>query len=377
MTRLQKIITRARDSLADPNAERWSDERLIRLASEAQQDIAKHTRILKGQVEIPIVIGQHTYTLPDDVYELTRVTYNDYKIPFVSYNTLDDVLLKQISADRYETDYRSFFNRIDNLTDKWQIETSGEIEAIVFDRRNLGEIRVFPIPDEGIAGSSYTFTAGGYLSDRIYEANSPYGLWTGADEGIFNTAYGIVTDADSIVYLITDASSCSGLSLVENISFNSVFGITSELIDTIKDVGYYGNELLGITIAIDDFSLNSPYGIVVDLNSPDITSNTFNSVYGIITNIKETKGAVRLWYIKYPTDLIGMASELEIPQAYDVAIKHYVVAHAFDDDLDTRYAEKSAKAIQYYQRELTLVENTSARDATISSQYHNNYKGFM
>lgn len=377
-TRLQNIITRARDSLADPNGERWSNERLVRLASEAQQDVAKHTRILKGQADIPLVIGQHTYTLPADVYELTRATYNDYKIPLVSYNTLDDILIHSISADRVDPDHRNFYNRIDNITDKWQIEEGSEIEAVVFDRRNMDEIRLFPIPGPDIAEASYAFTAGGYLQDVIYEANSPFGIWTGVDDGgLFNMEYGVVTDADSIVYLITDPSSCSGVSLVDNIGFNSVFGITAELSDSIKEVGYYGDELFGIVTGIDNFSLNSPYGVVIDLSTPGVTQEVFNSVYGVVSNITETRGIIRLWYIRYPADLADLDAELTLPSSYDVAIKHYVVSHAFDDDLDTRYAEKSSKAASYYLRELQAIQETSARDATQTSQYKNNYKGFI
>ena len=35
MSRVAKILTRVRDSLADPDADRWSNARLIRLFNEA------------------------------------------------------------------------------------------------------------------------------------------------------------------------------------------------------------------------------------------------------------------------------------------------------------------------------------------------------
>jgi hypothetical protein len=93
-TRLNQIILRARDTLGDPDGERWSTARLLRLASEGQQDIAKQTKILKAQLDVPVVQGQAEYTLPNDVWELTRVTFNDVKIPFVSFSNIFDLLLQ-------------------------------------------------------------------------------------------------------------------------------------------------------------------------------------------------------------------------------------------------------------------------------------------
>ena len=41
MARIEEILVRVRDTLSDPNKERWSDERLLRLMDEAQKDVAK------------------------------------------------------------------------------------------------------------------------------------------------------------------------------------------------------------------------------------------------------------------------------------------------------------------------------------------------
>ena len=377
-TRLQNILTRARDSLADTNGERWSDDRLIRLASEAQQDIAKRTRILKGQASIPLNVGEHTYTLPPDVYELTRATFDDYKIPLVSYNDLDDLILRTIAADRFSEDHRDFFNRIDNLTDRWQTETGSRVEALVFDRRNMDEIRVFPIPDDTIAEATYEFVAGGFLSEHEYEVNSPFGVIVDTSgDTAFNSVYGTLSSAQSINYLITDTNSCSGVNLIQDTELNTVFGFTADITDTIKDVNYYGDELLGVTADIEGFQPNSVFGVVADVFTPLATRVDFTSVYGVMTNFTEVNRNVLIWYIAYPSELVDVNSSLDVPSSFDMAIKHYVVAHAFDDDMDTRYAEKSAKALQYYQSELNMIADTVSRDHTQASQYHNNYKGFM
>ena len=63
-TRIADILTRARDSLADPNKERWSDDRLLRLLDEGQKHFAREAKLLKATSIINLFPDQATYTLP-------------------------------------------------------------------------------------------------------------------------------------------------------------------------------------------------------------------------------------------------------------------------------------------------------------------------
>jgi hypothetical protein len=242
----------------------------------------------------------------------------------------------------------------------------------------MDKLRVFPIANEEVVKTNYTFTNAGYLADVKYEANSPYGILTASlDLSSFTSEYGVTTDAEAFTYLVTDSSSCSGVELVEDVEFNSPFGVLSTMTDPVRVVGFHGDEMLGITVGIDDYSVTKDYGVVTNLYDPEIGQEVFNSAYGIITSISETAGKISIWYNKCPDELTTLESEVEIPSMFDIAMKHYIVAHAFDDDLDTKYAEKSSKAFLYYERELGVIRNTTARGATQAAQYGNNYKGFM
>ena len=57
MSRISSIIIRTRDTLADPEGDRWSDERLLRLIDEAQKDICRRAKLLRTKKNIPIING--------------------------------------------------------------------------------------------------------------------------------------------------------------------------------------------------------------------------------------------------------------------------------------------------------------------------------
>jgi len=309
-TRIANILLRARDTLADPLGERWSDDRLLRLVDEGQQDIAKHTKILKGQTDIPLAEGQAVYMLPSDLWLITRAAFNDCLIPLQSHAELDELIRNHAinSKDNYR-DRRSYgtyanFSR-DTGSFCWELDTGSVIEALIYDRRNIGEIRVYPVPDEGIATNSY-----------IFESD-------------------------------------------------------------ITPLPFAGAELLGVTTAITDYSFDSVFGVVTDLYDPLVETENFLDVNGVLTGVNESEGVIHIWYIKIPSVAITSTdSTLEIPSMFDTALKHYVVSMAFDDDYDTAFAEKAAKAAAFYERELGIVKETEARDGTRNSQTNSTaYRG--
>ena len=77
-TSIDNIITNARDTLADANKQRWTDDRLLRLIDEGQEDINIKNEILKTQFDIQIVVGVHTYPMPDDSYRILRASTESY-----------------------------------------------------------------------------------------------------------------------------------------------------------------------------------------------------------------------------------------------------------------------------------------------------------
>ncbi|ANY29556.1 structural protein [Pseudoalteromonas phage PH1] len=269
MSRIDDILARARDTLADPNGERWSTPRLVRLVSEAQQDIAKQTQMLKAQVDLQLQANERMYSLPDDCWVITRAAYNHGVIELVTHEQMDALARRARTRNRRESEYQ-LDNNYDSYSEYcWELETGDRIDAIIYDKRNLNEINLYPIPNE---------------------------------------------------------------TMVTN----------------------YGN---GVTDTVDGEQTDS--GVLTQLNS-----FPFNSDFGVLTSIAH--GFVRIWYIKVPGEVFTTESDLVVPSMWDTAIKHYVVGHAFDDDYDSRFAEKSAKALALYDRELGVSKEFERKNNTRS-----------
>ena len=303
-TRIEKILLKARDVLADPLKERWSDERLIRLVDEGQKDIARHSKILHGQVSIPLAQDQATYSLPDDVWLMTRASFDDCPIPFLSYSNLDRqdfIASLQNYTDNYS--YGSQLNTFDfqNINYAcWELTTASRVTAMVYDQRNMSEFRVFPIPDEGINTVTYTFENAGPIL-------------------------------------------------------------------------FAGDELLGIVTAITDYTFDSIYGVVTGLFDPDVTEN-FLSLEGVVTSITEVFSNIHIWYIKDATEITSIDDTLELAPIFDTAIRYFVIAHAFLDDIDTSFRERGDNFVDMYSRELGLIQDTSNKNGVRATQYKTNFR---
>lgn len=76
MSRLSTILLRVRDTLADPNAQRYPDALLYRLVTEAQQSLSKVLLNVTKVAVVQTVIGQSRYALPEDLLSLIQVSHN-------------------------------------------------------------------------------------------------------------------------------------------------------------------------------------------------------------------------------------------------------------------------------------------------------------
>ena len=277
-TRVADIITRARDTLADPKKERWSDDRLLRLLDEAQKDFARQTSLLKGYANIPLIPFTATYSLPEDCWRITRAHYAERHLRLVSHEAMDE----------FDPD--------------WYTRQGSTIEALVFDQRNDSVIRCYPIPDDSSVAYNYTFE----------QSDTPEYVGAGR--------FGVVTEFGDY-------------------TFDRVFGVTTSLFD------------------------------------PEITIESFNSPYGVLADVGESIGNIAIFYIRDPGRIKYITDELEISSRWDIALKHYVVGHAFLDDLDTAYQQRGSTSLTLYDRELNLAQRTARSDSTAMQQYETSYDG--
>lgn len=181
-TRINTIIKKARYALADPDSVRYSDARLLSLLDSAQKDIARQTRLLKDTMSIPLAIGQADYTMPADTWLITRATFDNELIPLVSHDKLD------------------------SSNPRWSTDAGPKVEAIVYDRRNVTSIKVYPIPNKDYVTNSYTVSPVEGVTVSVGEepAVPIFGVLTALGyTSLFSpSVYGVVTDINTVTGIL-------------------------------------------------------------------------------------------------------------------------------------------------------------------------------
>lgn len=183
-SRIQNIILRARDTLADPNASRFSDSRLLRLVSEGQQDLVKQAKLLRTTYTLLPVAAKAIYDLPTDVWEITRASFKGRNMDLRTYDDFD----YGEANNNYSTNI-STINSSDYSYSSWTDTTNAVPGALVYDRLNMHQVRLFPIPTVDI-------------SDNIYFFANDFGVITSIDNATFNSLFGVVTSITATDYTI-------------------------------------------------------------------------------------------------------------------------------------------------------------------------------
>ena len=153
MSKVKKLITTIRDTLNDPEGDRWNNDRLIRAINEAILDINLKARVGRSKSIFNLTGGVHTYRLDTTIQILTRCTANGVAIPFKSHAEMDAI------------------------SETWESDTGESLQYIIYDKLNRGEIRVYPTPPSSV-------------EDIVPE----FGIITDVDGIDFDSVYGIITD---------------------------------------------------------------------------------------------------------------------------------------------------------------------------------------
>lgn len=192
--RVRRIIANARLTLADPNKERWDDDTLAAIVNEAQVDFCQQTQLLHERINVPIFANHAYFDLPDNCWQLTRVLYDNDIIPLVTHHELDDnnstSLLSKTGLTVHNKD--------------WELH-EGTPAAIVYDRTNMLEGKVYPIPDERFRSDRDV----GYL-----------GVATSGEGVEFSDIFGVITDVEDTSKATIDYSSILGV--ISNLKDESI-----------------------------------------------------------------------------------------------------------------------------------------------------------
>ena len=127
MSRISEIFLLARDTLNDPNSQRWTDATLFRNLILAIKDIAIQSDLFKNIIQVPLDNGRGIYILPAGILTLSHVTYLGKPLPLVSSGWM---------IANKEVDWRS----------KGVILPDGELELAIFDEVKRKELAVYPRP---------------------------------------------------------------------------------------------------------------------------------------------------------------------------------------------------------------------------------------
>lgn len=148
--RIANVIAKARVTLGDKSKDRYSDEEMVILVDEAQTDFCKQTKILKEFKEIQVIDGEAFVDLPEDCWMLTRASYNNKKFSLLTYADVDAIIRND------STPHTNF-----TISAGWEGEV-GEPKALIYDKNNLGRVRIYPIPDTALNEQTSDF---GLLTD--------------------------------------------------------------------------------------------------------------------------------------------------------------------------------------------------------------------
>jgi hypothetical protein len=219
MSTASAIITKVRDTVNDPDGDRWSDARIIRSINDAMKSINLEANILRSKYSFDLVANTHTYQLPGEVQKISRCVYNNEAVAFKSHQEMDAM---------YST---------------WEEDTkSDEVTYVIYDKLNQGQIRIYPIPESNISGVS-----------------SLYGVVAGATGFTLNSVYGVVTGINEtqegiIVYYIKKPTPI--VNAGDELELNDIWDkaikhyVCSELLRDDKDTQSraFGNEELELYI---------------------------------------------------------------------------------------------------------------------------------
>jgi hypothetical protein len=252
----------------------------------------------------------------------------------------------------------------------WELDT-GLPECIVYDKTNLGQIQVYPIPD--FDDYSYAFVQGAAFEYQLTAMPSSSGVLVGDGDGTVGDDYGV-----------TVSSSYDGVP--EELS--SAYGVVSEVYGSLyqfPEVLYGG--LYGIVTELADMPILGEYGVLADVELLSTTeSNVFlngsdpqgiNGTYGVTTAFVDQVAELRYHYLYNTAELTSIDDSLVIDSVFDIALKYYVVGMALRDDLDAQNRSLAQEYLELYARELQEAIRVSERDFTQTTQYLNDYRSFI
>lgn len=128
---------------------------------------------------------------------------------------------------------------------------------------------------------------------------------------------------------------------------------------------YTGQELLGVVTSVDGYTITNTFGEVASFVGPGSVPENIDT-FGVVTGFVESAKVLRVQYVKTPADLVSTTDQLLTAPQWDIALKRYVIGHAFRDDLDTQYRQRGAEELALYAQQVALAKELESTNSARS-----------
>ncbi len=330
---VQSVLDNARHRLGDVDKTGWSDDRLLYLANTAQADFCRLTGILKKKTYIGLANYKSMYPLPTDMYQVTRLEYLGERLPILSREDADQML---------------------TLPERYAIKSNLRMEAI--------EIQP-PFDDLVDQG---TFVSGDVADSFALDYATPLGVAAsiGGDlaDGYINTT----------------------------LTLDTVLGVTVGIasIPEDSDISYRYGDISGWSAQPNLLLEADSLGVLVETTVEDtpadqlgfLTSVGYIEVdgFGICTDAFVTENFFTLYYIALPPKIWSISGSFVIDDAWEMAMVHYIVGMARQDDNDEGNYQLGELELGKYYMNVENARKASSRsfNSQVAEDRHTIYRRF-
>lgn len=401
MNRIEEILTRARYTLADQKAERWSDEQLLSYLDEAQKDLCRRAKLLRSEVVFDVLEGVNEFTMPEDFLLLDLVLFNDKCLALMGHAELE---------------------ARDSL---WNTRV-GMPNAVIYDKQMRGKIKLYPIPEksgrwmtqvvpsrvEDVSArikQNFGCVTGVKLPSQIFQdygvATSVKALWQFQEEADmpsvievdykFQSDFGVVTKASLVLKSEVEFPTWGIITSFQGIATESLFGLVTDVkgvdyaairfTDTYgegtdllmtENYGYYTHfQSVGVVsdvcgAKVEDFGVINSVSAIADANV------VFRGDFGLNSGLYLSTDVLSVYYLRKPKTIDSLDSELEVDSSFDAALKFYVTGSALTSSINSGDRAFGANEFARYAELAAIAEKDDSKDFTRSSKvWYSEYNG--
>lgn len=401
MNRIREILVRARDTLADPKGDKWTDAELLRLLDEAQKDLCRRAKLLRSEVTFNVKAGEAFYSLPDDFMFLDSAYLNDKALLLKGHAELDkDGDWQNREGNPYaivfDKQLRGKFRLYPtpNSVDVWAIRNTPvrvtEENARI--RENFGVVTGVEFPNRITSDFGVTTAVRAlwqYQEDETampqvvqvdYNFSQSMGVATGAKiilkADIDMNPWGVITDFDGVASsdpwgIVT---SIDGWPYAD-VRFNDTWGVAADNI-FVEPLGYY-KHFMDVGMVTDVCGAHVPdLGLISAVSMIPNVKMEVEKDFGMITGLKVITDTLKCLYIRRPKTLEDLDSELEVDESMDAALKFYVTGRALTNSVDVQNRAFGNEEMARYYELTSFAQTDDSKDFTRSSKvWYSNYNG--